>query len=89
MSLASIELPVGLVLLAFGTMYGGYHWMYSAESGVPTSAGTVMVSALPILAGIQLLLGFIGYDVASVPVRPVHRRILTVTSPVAGESNAE
>ncbi len=75
MSLASIELPLGLVLLGFGSIYGSYHWLHSAQVGVPTPAGTVMLSALPVLAGIQLLLGFIGYDVSSVPVRPVHRSI--------------
>ena len=73
MSLASIELPVGLVLLGFGSIYGGFHWLHSAQVGFPTTAGTVMLSALPVLAGIQLLLGFIGYDVSSVPVRPIHR----------------
>jgi dolichol-phosphate mannosyltransferase len=73
MSLASIELPVGLVLLGFGSIYGGYHWVLSAEAGIPTPAGRVMLSALPILAGIQFLLGFVGYDVSSVPTRPVHR----------------
>lgn len=87
MSLASIELPVGIVLLGFGTIFGGYHWMHSAQAGVPTSAGTVMLSALPILAGIQLLLGFIGYDVSSVPVRPVHRRSLKIRSEIFGEYN--
>ena len=77
MSLASIELPVGAILLVFGVAYGSYNWILSAETGVPTSAGTVMLSALPILAGIQLLLGFIGHDVASMPSRPVHRNILS------------
>jgi glycosyltransferase involved in cell wall biosynthesis len=75
MSIASIELPVGLVLVGFGSLYGGYHWMHSAQAGVLTPAGTVMLSALPILAGIQFLLGFIGYDMSSVPVRPIHRSI--------------
>lgn len=75
MSLASIELPVGLVLLGFGSIYGGYHWMDSSQAGIPTPAGTVMLSALPILAGIQFLLGFIGYDISTVPFRPVHRNI--------------
>ena len=89
MSLASIELPVGLVLLGFGVIYGGYHWMYSAQVGVLTPAGTVMLSALPILAGIQLLLGFIGYDVSSVPVRPVHRSTLKMRTEMLGESNAK
>jgi len=75
MSLASIELPVGLMLLSFGVMYGGYNWISSVQANVSTSSGTVMLSALPVLTGIQLLLGFIQYDVTSVPVRPVQRKI--------------
>lgn len=72
MSLASIQLPIGLLLLGFGLIYGGYHWMHSAQTGIPTSSGTVMLSALPVLTGIQLILGFIGHDVTSVPVRPIY-----------------
>lgn len=75
MSLASLELPIGIILMIFGSIYGGYHWIYSAQAGVSTPAGTVMLSALPIFAGIQFLLGFIGYDVSSVPTRPLHRNI--------------
>lgn len=74
MSLASIELPVGAAFLVFGLVYGGGHWMQSAREGIATPAGTVMLSALPIIAGIQFLLGFVGHDVSSVPVRPIHRR---------------
>lgn len=74
MSLASIELPIGALSLLAGLLYGGYHWIASANAGVSTSAGTVMLSALPILAGIQLLLGFIAFDISSIPVRPIHRR---------------
>ena len=89
MSVASIELPIGFVLLVFGSIYGGYHWIYSAQSGLPTPAGTVMLSALPILAGIQFMLGFIGYDVSSVPVRPIHRSIGKMRKEVSGEINAK
>lgn len=74
MSLASLELPLGVILTIFGLMYGAYHWMYYAGSGLATPSGTVMLSALPILTGVQLLLAFVGYDVASVPTRPIHRR---------------
>jgi len=74
MSIASIELPVGLFLIGFGSIYGSYNWLKSAEIGVQTPAGAVMLSALPILAGIQLVLGFIGYDTQSIPVRPIHKR---------------
>lgn len=75
MSVASLELPLGLAFLGFGLLYGGYHWIISAQMSVSTPAGTVMMSALPIIAGIQFLLGFVNYDVASVPVRPLHRNI--------------
>jgi len=75
MSLASIELPLGLMLISFGSIYGGYYWIYSAQANVSTPAGTVMMASLPILVGIQFVLGFIGYDVLSVPVRPIHKYI--------------
>lgn len=72
MSLASFELPIGLILLLFGTVFGITHWIESSISGVANSAGTVMLSALPVLVGVQLILAFIGYDVQSVPKRPYH-----------------
>lgn len=75
MSLASLELPASLALLAFGLLYGGVHWGASAHADVPTPAGTVMLAALPTLVGLQLLLSFIGHDVAAVPVRPIHKSL--------------
>jgi glycosyltransferase involved in cell wall biosynthesis len=74
LSLASIELIVGVLLLGFGTTYGGYHWILSAQNNVPTPAGTVMLAAMPVLVGIQLILSFIGYDIASVPRTILHRK---------------
>lgn len=75
LSLASIELPLGLILLFSGTGFGLYHWYESAREGISTPAGTVMLAALPILMGMQLLLAFLGYDIASVPRRPLQRNI--------------
>lgn len=74
MSVASIELPLGVFLLGFGTLFGGYHWIKSMELGLSSTAGTVMLSALPVLAGLQMLLAFISHDVRSVPTRPLHKR---------------
>ena len=74
MSLASLELPLGLLLLLAGVGYGGYHWIESARVGVVTPAGTVMLAALPILLGLQLILAFLGFDIASVPRRPRHKK---------------
>ncbi|VVP74738.1 glycosyltransferase family 2 protein [Pseudomonas fluorescens] len=72
MSLASIELPVGVLLLLGGSIFGLTHWIESIQSGMPTPAGTVMLSALPIIIGIQFILAFLGYDIASAPRRPFH-----------------
>ena len=73
LSLASIELVLGLFLTSFGVVFGSYHWLVSAQIGVPTPAGTVMVAAMPFLIGLQLILSFIGYDIASIPRRPINR----------------
>ncbi|WP_338720147.1 glycosyltransferase family 2 protein [Herbaspirillum sp. DW155] len=72
LTLASLELPIGLLLLGFGIGYGGYHWIAAAGSGLPTPAGTVMMAALPILTGLQLVLAFLGHDIAAVPRRARH-----------------
>lgn len=72
MSLASVELPLGLLLLFFGSSFGLYHWANSLYEGVVTPAGTVMLAALPVLMGLQLILAFLGFDIASVPRRPFH-----------------
>jgi dolichol-phosphate mannosyltransferase len=73
LSLASVELIVGLLLTLFGISFGLYHWFASANLGTSTPAGTVMLAAMPLLVGIQLILQFLGYDIASVPKRPLHK----------------
>lgn len=73
MSLASIELPLGCLSMFFGIFFGVYKWIETAGSGVATPAGTVMLSALPIIVGLQLILAFLGHDIGAVPVRPFHR----------------
>lgn len=61
-----------MISLLFGMLYGGYQWANAVASGLPTSAGTVMLAALPVFTGIQFLLAFVNYDVATVPARAVH-----------------
>ena len=69
MSLASIELPLGLLLFCSGVIFGGFHWFSSMQKGVTTPAGTVMLGAVAIIVGIQFILAFLAYDIASVPRR--------------------
>ncbi len=73
MSLASIELPLGVALIGAGGAYGLWQWLASARAGTATPAGTVMLAALPVMLGLQLLLAFLAYDIAAVPRRPIHK----------------
>lgn len=74
MSLASIELPLGILMMGSGLLFGSYKWIASFEKGVATTAGTVMLAAIPILMGLQFILAFISYDISSVPRRALHSR---------------
>jgi dolichol-phosphate mannosyltransferase len=71
MSLASLELPIGVVLMLFGIFFGTAEWLRSVQTGLVTTAGTVMLSGLPIILGVQLILSFLGFDIASVPTHPL------------------
>ena len=69
---ASVELVAGLLLVSFGMIWGSYHWYLSAIRDIVATAGTVMIAALTVLMGLQLLLAFLNYDIASVPKRVLH-----------------
>lgn len=70
-SLASLNLVFGLLLLIFGGSFGVWNWVESISSGQVASSGTVILSALPIILGFQLLLGFLAYDIANQPRIPL------------------
>jgi glycosyltransferase involved in cell wall biosynthesis len=72
-SIASLQLVVGLLLFGFGFVTGIVAWSHSIESGVPASAGTVMLAGLPVILGFQLLLSFLSYDIQNQPRQPLVR----------------
>jgi hypothetical protein len=74
-NIASVELVFGCVFLIAGVGFGANAWIHSALSGKPATAGTVMLAALPTLASIQFILGFLNFDFRSTPVLPIHKRI--------------
>lgn len=76
LSIASLELVVGLGLLSFGVGFGAVAWWGAIASGVPTTAGTVMLAAMPVLVGLQLVLAFFSYDIAAVPKLSLSSRLL-------------
>lgn len=75
MSLASFEMPIGITMMLFGSFYGGYHWYDSISSNVATPTGTVVLSALSLIVGIQLILAFLGNDISSTPTSVMHKKI--------------
>ena len=85
-SLASIELLLGTILLSFGIIFGAYHWIVSLTTHVITTSGTVMLSALPIIIGLQFLIAFIGYDIASVPKDAIHPSLQKLPFKITTES---
>jgi dolichol-phosphate mannosyltransferase len=68
---ATLQLILGLVLLGFGVIFGGVNWLAHYREATLASAGTVMLAALPMIMGLQLLLGFINFDMASMPSSPL------------------
>ncbi len=71
----TVELLLGGLLLAGGAGFGAWHWYLSMARGLPATSGTVMVAALPILLGFQLLISAINYDIASVPRRCLQKEL--------------
>lgn len=63
----------GALLLVVGGAFGVWHWISGNASAHPATSGTVMLAAMPILVGIQLLVAFLQYDVSSVPNEPLSK----------------
>lgn len=76
-SVASIELPIGLLLFTYGLVFGSINWLDSIFSAQAATSGTVMVAALPIIIGMQLLLSFLEYDIATRPIKPLAKNMVT------------
>jgi predicted RND superfamily exporter protein len=73
--IASLELLLGLITLLFGVIFGAGSWLHSEMTGTPATAGTVMLSGLPILLGVQLLIAFINFDIRNQPTTPASQSI--------------
>jgi hypothetical protein len=71
-SLASLYAIAGLGLLVSGGVFGAIHWLSSAQGGVATPTGTVMLAVLPVLLGIQLLLQAVSLDIQNQPMHCLH-----------------
>ena len=73
-NIATVQLMLGFLFLLFGVVFGSINWILSETSGIQASAGTVVLSALPIIVGSQLIISFFSYDARNTPENPLHSR---------------
>ncbi len=72
-SIATLQLILGLSLVVFGVVFGAINWIDGQQTGIPATAGTVILAALPIILGSQSLIAFLNYDTRNLPEEPLQR----------------
>jgi dolichol-phosphate mannosyltransferase len=73
-NLASLDLAAGIPLFVTGLAFGIWNWIrYSAQLHAAAPTGTVVLPALMIMVGVQLLLSAAQYDLEAVPRDPVNQ----------------
>ena len=70
---ASVFLLVGIFLMTVGLALGTYFWVQSSLMNEPTTSGSVMLAALPMIMGYQSLMSFIQYDIGAVPRKAISK----------------
>ena len=68
----TVALVAGTLLAVAGSVFGAWRWYLGGLTGRPATSGEVMLSALPVLVGCQLLISAVNYDIVSVPSVPLH-----------------
>jgi len=63
----ALFLFMGLILLAWGVLFGAYHWILSIATDHVATTGTVMLAVLPLILGFQLILQAIVLDIQETP----------------------
>jgi glycosyltransferase involved in cell wall biosynthesis len=74
-SAVSVFLLLGLPCLALGAAFGLWLWWHGVQQGEYAHVGPVMLAAMPILIGFQLVLQAIVLDVGNVPRAPISSRL--------------
>jgi glycosyltransferase involved in cell wall biosynthesis len=72
----------GMMLMTIGTVFGAWHWVRSVLLGQPATAGTVMLSAMPVFAGFQFLLHAVVLDIGDQPQEALCRNAPLLESPL-------
>lgn len=72
---ASVELVLGTLLAASGTIFGSMKWAHYSALGVAAPSGTVLLATIQVILGVQFILSWITYDVNCNPEVPVSSRL--------------
>ncbi|MDX1959646.1 MAG: glycosyltransferase [Leptospiraceae bacterium] len=72
-NMGSISLLLGLTLTLFGFIFGTIVWVQGEYKHQQASSGTVMLAALPIILGFQLLLFALQFDILTVPKKTISK----------------
>jgi len=68
-NMASVYIVSGLPILILSFLFGIWQWRDSCLTGIPRSAGTIMLVALPMVISFQMLLTAINIDIFNTPKR--------------------
>ena len=71
-NLESFHILCGLPLVLAGALYGGYHWWWYSSHNLAAPSGTVVLSALLITLGTQLLISAVNLDLQAIPREPIN-----------------
>jgi len=85
----SLQLFLGVFAALAGVTYGALRWRHSIETGIQATSGEVMLAALPLLIGVQLLLGALNFDVQNIPREPLANAIEPIDLTAAAATLAE
>ncbi len=88
-SMETIYLLTGLPLLLTGALYGGIKWYHVWGTRETAPTGTVVISAMLIILGFQLLLSAVGEDLRSAPRDPLCRGPLAAMPRVAAAERSD
>ncbi|HYC93738.1 MAG TPA: glycosyltransferase family 2 protein [Thermoanaerobaculia bacterium] len=79
-NLESFHILAGVPLLLMGMLYGGYHWWWYSSRNLAAPTGTVVLSALLITLGTQLLISAVNLDLQSIPREPINAGAIRVAA---------
>lgn len=79
-NLESFHLASGMPLLLAGLLYGGYNWYWYTSRNLAAPTGTVVLSALMIMLGMQLLISAVNLDLQAIPREPINTGPIRVTA---------